>query len=255
MKRKNEHLFGGLTGEREKIWAMARNIAKAMDLGDWGADIGAADINLEYNTTCRELRVIPLLVDMYHATDRLEYIDLARSIANNYIKEMWNGKFFVRSNMKYVDFYNKNVHIFLLLEAVIRGMYGEVPEFSIGQSEYQDYGIVEDIGPFDYAIGPDRMFFDRTFPSVLVTDIEPDTNFVDITTGESYPLKLTFYPDDASSKSVTWYNSDPLVARISESHVITAYSTGSTVLTGISGDRKKTITVEVKVSPKTAEEE
>jgi uncharacterized protein YjdB len=67
-----------------------------------------------------------------------------------------------------------------------------------------------------------------------------------LTVGDSHALTAVVSPDDASDKSVVWHSSDPSVARVSSSGVVTAVGAGTASITATAGDKSATCVVTVK---------
>ncbi len=75
--------------------------------------------------------------------------------------------------------------------------------------------------------------------------LEETSAFLEL--GQSRILTATVLPEDATNKSVTWESSDPNIASVSESGVVTGHHIGSTTITATTTDGGFTASCEVKV--------
>lgn len=86
---------------------------------------------------------------------------------------------------------------------------------------------------------------------VKVTGVELDKSFIGLFKDESYQLKATVNPTDATNKSVTWKSSKPSVATVDENGLVTAVAVGSATITVTTNDGGKTAVCDVTVSLQT----
>ncbi|MFT0899641.1 Ig-like domain-containing protein [Candidatus Methanoprimaticola sp. MG2] len=85
--------------------------------------------------------------------------------------------------------------------------------------------------------------------SIKVTDIELEDYSLSLKVGEAYALKATVSPDNAADKTLLWTSSNPAVASVSSSGVVTGISAGTAVITVSTKDGSVTETCDVKVVP------
>ncbi len=97
-----------------------------------------------------------------------------------------------------------------------------------------------------------NMMFDDIQFKASTTDVSgvfPTENPVRITAGETKQLAVSFDPVDAANKGLTWTSSDPSVATVSASGVVTAVSEGDATITATSVENAKaTAAIQVIVS-------
>jgi len=74
-----------------------------------------------------------------------------------------------------------------------------------------------------------------------------ETNILFEGIGETYQLKATVLPEDASNKSVVWASSDEAVCTVSESGLVTSVGTGTATILVVTVDGGKTATCKVAV--------
>ena len=84
---------------------------------------------------------------------------------------------------------------------------------------------------------------------VKVVGVMLSPNLTKINIGETASLYADVYPDDATNKAVTWESSDPDVATVSSSGVVTGLKEGSTVITvrTVDGGKIDTASVIVRI--------
>jgi uncharacterized protein YjdB len=85
--------------------------------------------------------------------------------------------------------------------------------------------------------------------TVSVTGVTLDRTSLTMTVGESYQLKATVSPDNATNKNVTWSSSNPDVAAVDNTGKVTAVAAGSATITVKTVDGGKTATCVVTVNP------
>lgn len=84
-----------------------------------------------------------------------------------------------------------------------------------------------------------------------ITDMYLEPGTLSLNEGETVALKLTVLPVEAAGVTVTWTSSNPLVASVSQTGVVSARTAGEAVITAASADvsgRMATIAVTVKQS-------
>lgn len=85
-------------------------------------------------------------------------------------------------------------------------------------------------------------------PDVRVTGVKLDITSKSIAVGESFALKATVSPGNATMRSVSWSSSDETVATVDADGIVTALKVGSCKITVATDDGNKTATCEVSVS-------
>jgi pectate lyase len=130
-----------LATKDQTLWNMARGIAKGNDLGDIGEEPGK-DLQLNFATTNDQTFSIFALIDLYGGTNNTDYLNLARVIGNNLVKNKFHHGYFTPSpSHMYASFDVIEPYALLALDAVIKGTPEKVPTFINGsgfaQGEYQ----------------------------------------------------------------------------------------------------------------------
>ena len=84
-----------------------------------------------------------------------------------------------------------------------------------------------------------------TVEATPVTSLTLDKTSASLKVGETFTLKATVKPDDATDKTVTWETSDASVATVSNG-VVKAVKIGSATITATAGGKSATCTVVVE---------
>ena len=94
---------------------------------------------------------------------------------------------------------------------------------------------------------------DASTKEVKVTSVKVSESEITLKKGETYTIKATISPKDASNKKVTYSSSDKNVAKVSSKGVITAVKNGTATITvkAADGSGKKAV-ITVTVSSKKA---
>lgn len=85
-------------------------------------------------------------------------------------------------------------------------------------------------------------------PDVHVTGVKLNVTSKSIAVGESFVLKATVSPSNATMQSVSWSSSDETVATVDADGIVTALKVGSCKITVATDDGNKTATCDVSVS-------
>ena len=89
--------------------------------------------------------------------------------------------------------------------------------------------------------------------TVHVTGISLDYTSKAVTVGDSFTLKATVTPSDATNKDVTWSSSNDTFATVSEAGVVNALKDGTVNITATTVDGNFTATCAVTINPKVVE--
>ena len=81
--------------------------------------------------------------------------------------------------------------------------------------------------------------------TVSVTGISLSENDLFLNKGQSYTLKATVLPDDATDKSVQWTTSDASVATVDQNGTVNAIASGNATITASAGGKSATCAVTV----------
>ena len=71
---------------------------------------------------------------------------------------------------------------------------------------------------------------------VAVSGLTIDSSSLNMIKGDTYTILATIEPSNASEKTINWSSSDPSIATVSDIGVVTAVSTGETVITAVTRD-------------------
>lgn len=80
---------------------------------------------------------------------------------------------------------------------------------------------------------------------VFVTGVTLDKNTASMTTGTPLQLNATVLPVDATNKKVTWESSDPTVASVDATGLVSVYKTGTARITVVTDDGGKTAVCQI----------
>ena len=89
--------------------------------------------------------------------------------------------------------------------------------------------------------------------TVHVTGISLDYTSKTVTVGDSFTLKATVTPSDATNKDVTWSSSNDTFATVSEAGVVSTLKDGTVNITATTVDGNFTATCAVTINPKVIE--
>ena len=81
--------------------------------------------------------------------------------------------------------------------------------------------------------------------TIAVTGISMSEDALFLTKGQSYTLKATVVPDNATNKTVQWTTSDASVATVDQNGTVNAISSGNATITASAGDKSATCAVSV----------
>jgi pectate lyase len=123
------------------LWDMARSIAKGNGLGDIGTEPGR-NMKLNYLTKNDDAYSVFALVDIFNKTKNQEYLNVARVVADNLVKNKFNhGYFTTGPDYMFANLDAIEPYALLALDAAIKGTPGKVPPFLNGagfvQGEYK----------------------------------------------------------------------------------------------------------------------
>lgn len=240
-----------LQKKRDSLWKCIQNIAKANGYGSIGENAPGKDMKINYYTVQDQPMDIMAFLWLYEATGVVEYLDLARVIAGNMIDNHYFNGFFVDSKEnQYATIgyeFGNYTYSLALLEAAIRGEFGEYPKYYNAASTALDYNF--DNKETGGRTGEGSAFKKKKMKGVLTTSIQVDTDNIYLSAGESKKMLVTVEPDDASNKAINWNCKNSKIARIDpETNTIYGISKGQTVIYGISDDKKSKIDITVTVT-------
>lgn len=100
---------------------------------------------------------------------------------------------------------------------------------------------------FDPIIGP-PVYCDVEVAYIAPNKVELTPNPLQVTTGKSKTLKITYYPEGASAKSLTWTSANTNIATVNSKGIVKGVGEGETTIT-IETDNGVTATAKVVVLP------
>lgn len=136
--------------DQVKLWTYFREIVQAFGLGDVGP-LGGTDPALDLATAVSDPFALMAMVELYEATGNVQYLDSARTIGNNIVKEQFFRGFFVESEiMLYSRLDQPETLALLILDGVLRGYRIDDLPYYLADSGYihgyllADDGVTED---------------------------------------------------------------------------------------------------------------
>lgn len=132
------------------LWNYLRDIMYTFGIGDIG-ELGGKKPQLDLDTSIDDPFALMTLVELYEATKNIDYLNVARTIGNNIVREKFHRGFFVEEESRlYSRLDQPDTLALLILDGVIRGFkVAELP-FYLADSGYihgyllADDGVVED---------------------------------------------------------------------------------------------------------------
>ena len=239
---------------RSAIDYFAENVYGLGKIG--GAEIGDSEMQLNYNTDDAGAYNVICLTDLYFATGKTEFLDLARVVAGNIINEYYKYGFFLNKTgigTEPGNYYNITLgsastqyyYALAYLEGAIRGDRSIVPRTLMFDGYYQDNYIYENN---NISRVMDTVWWYLADEKVLVSDIAFDSEAVTLKAGEKRKLNYTVLPEDATNKSISFWFTDNSVAKIDSTNgTITGLSPGETDLICVSSDLNVTKTLRIIV--------
>ncbi|MCR5148435.1 MAG: Ig-like domain-containing protein, partial [Eubacterium sp.] len=116
--------------------------------------------------------------------------------------------------------------------------------FVVGMKAKENSGSTDPTDPTDPS-NPDNPEND----TIALTGIDIDKKTADTLEGETFTLNLSFTPEDAANKKVTWSSSDASVATVADG-VVTAVKEGKATIKAVSEDGNHEAICEVTVKAK-----
>jgi pectate disaccharide-lyase len=136
--------------DKVKLWGYFRDIVYTYGIGDIG-ELGGAKPNLNIDTSIDDPFALMTMVELYDETKNPAYLEVARTIGNNIVREKFHRGFFVQSEiMLYSRLDQPDTLALLSLDAVLRGIDLKDMPFYLADSGYihgyllSDDGVVED---------------------------------------------------------------------------------------------------------------
>ena len=247
-KKRKEQLLE----QAEYIWSVLRNLCKInYDMGDIGNPFKGEPAKLNLATTSTNTALLQGATRMYQLYADEQFLKLASNIGNNIVASQFNdgNGVFANSNAILTTSSNLVLPALLQLEATLLDDYDKLIEAqTIGRvRQYYDPGVLGEHG------GVDEPYPYTSLLSLAEAGVTQQMLIIEkpftMKAGEQRKIKYTVLPYDAGT-GVLWDVSDPSIADISDSGVITAHKRGTVdvrcVSSSVQGLKSETITVTVE---------
>lgn len=244
--------------DRKQIWDTIKSIAYHRGLGSFGKydestnSVVKSTINLNLTTTSTSGSEAMLMCYLYAATGMDDYLDMARKIANNILENNFHNNMFKDStgykNVRWTGVAGAKPYSFLVLEYAIRGEIDKIQYYCSDNGIFTANLLEDESDRYQEKVMSTWNAWQVSIPSVLLQWVKTDEAEYHLSVGDTREIELTYYPSDASSKEIRWFNHSPEVARFnSETNVITAVKKGTAVFNGYSADKNTTVSFKVIV--------
>ena len=128
------------------LWNYLRDIIYTFGIGDIG-ELGGKKPNLDLDTSVDDPFALMALIELYEATVNLQYLDAARKIGNNIVKEKFHRGFFVEDEiLLYSRLDQPDTLVLLILDGVIKGFKVDELPFYLADSGYIHGYLLADDG-------------------------------------------------------------------------------------------------------------
>ena len=234
-----------------KIGKVGENV-----IGDEGTNLNMAATNSDPN-------MIIALIELYKASQNIDFLDLARTIAGNYFNNYYTNNVLFTPNAytsekpssapggKYLymfgGFNYLGYYALMALEATLCGIEDEIPEFHYYDGYYGQF-VINDNGGIEEVV--DRSWINSTaLPHVYISRVS-GTKEITLSPGESFKLDLKYYPEDyTDSENLSYINPTKDIVHFNEkTSSIEAKAVGETELTFYIGTNR--IEHKIKVTVK-----
>ncbi len=236
----------GYENEMKYLWDMISGEAMGWGLGNIGDTKPGENMDVDLNTSYSHPWAVMGLCDLYKATGIHEYLDLARTIADNCVKNNYKDKLFSRDYNNWTSFQNIYTNSLLYLEQTICRAEGIINAGFGGVSGFDAWGMYENGAYIDK--NATYKYFQTSLPYVSLRDFKLEKTEVTLETGESEEVNVIYIPSDASG-SMMYDTSDGTVA-YAENDIIYAVGNGETVIRCTAPGAVKRTVREIKVTVK-----
>jgi len=231
----------------QTIWGAVRNMFQYYGAGDVGTAPGE-NMELNLNTDCEQPFVLISLCELYNKFSAPEYLELARVVANNILKNRFaDGYFYEKPNMLHANFNTEEPYAIIYFLATVKGIAQNIPEH-FGSRGFFQFDWYEQHTGQNKKLYSNKLWSLTTTGEVLASAIELDVNTLELSSGDKYTLSATIEPEDTEDKTIEYVSSDENVCIVNEDGVITAVSAGEATVTAtaVSGGCDAKVVVKVK---------
>ena len=153
--------------DKVKLWDYLRDIVYTFGIGDIG-ELGGAKPNLDFDNSVKDPYALMTMIELYDETKNKDYLDVARTIANNIVNEKFHRGFFVESEiMLYSRLDQPDTLALLSLDAVLRGIpLSEMPYYLADSGYIHGYLLADD------GVTEDRSYTHRIIYTKTIYDWE-----------------------------------------------------------------------------------
>lgn len=236
------------------IWRVLRSLCMdKWSFGDIGEDLDNLNPDLNYSTTTTGYAYILGMMEMYKATDCTEFLDMARTMANNFMRSYWSPteQIFTTGSDYLASTSFQVLPLLLELDAMLLDREEEnivAKSTQRGDEMYDGYartmsGRYEQIASM--FLSPSTLY--PNF-SVKVKEVNILHDTIELSVGESMTIDYEIVPFDASSQSVTWDVKDTRIAAIDgNTNTIFGLKKGKTTIRCVSSSGLRIASKEVEV--------
>lgn len=219
------------------LWELARNVTKANGYGDIGTAPGE-NVDLNFGTTSASTGVIFPLVNLYFMTQCDDYLEMARIIGDNYLSSGINNGY-MTSGKKYIysRFGDDRPLALLALEAAAMGREDLVDTYYFGSGAFYHGDYQFDDGSVRNTTS-NMDVWSQQLSNVYLKDIKIIEPSIDIDAGVSMELHAYPVPSTAEDSTLTYESTDPSVAYVDQSGVVTGVKPGECSIIVSGGDTR-----------------
>ncbi len=222
--------------ETDIMWSFIKSYAEHTNLGSFGTNtIGDEGMDVNLNTSEANPLLMMSILELYQATKKTEFLDLARVIADNIVENnMDQGMFVEYMNRRYIYTGSSSGHYpyaFAMLEATIRGEEDIMPDFQPNSSTREGPVYVVETG-VQWGSSHDFQIYAEKMPNIGVVRIAAPSKEITMKVGEELKIDASVYPNDATDKSYAAASSDTKCVFVNEdTKVMKAMKPGTVQIT------------------------
>lgn len=208
------------------LWELARNITAANGYGDIGTAPGE-NVNLNFGTSSSATSVIFPFVNLYFLSGCDDYLEMARTIGDNYLKiGISNGYMTGGKQDVYVRFGNERPLALLAIEAAAMGREDLVDTYYFGSGGFYHGDYQFDDGSVRNTTS-NMDVWSQQLSKVYLKDIKIMEPSIDIDAGISMQLHAYPVPGTAEDGELNYESTDPSVAYVGVDGMVTGLRPGT----------------------------